>query len=452
MLHISTIRTHIYIIVVLFITSISCGPSKGYLAGASTYEDEEQMWNPAYRTYHISDEVTRFYFIIPPGDILYVRNPKTLEFEASAEIEYQIIKPENSTNRTIERGVVKIERIEKKIPDNAIIGYFDVNIPDGSFYYANIVLDDKLRKHQFQDLLTIDKKNKGSKENFIITDSINSVMFLDYVDSSTKVKISSERIKASTFIITRYLPISDYPIPIYVERNTPRAKVTRDTTYTINSDEYITLDKAGIYFVQNDTSKTIGLTILNFYEGFPLVSQRSNMAPPMRYITSDDEFNELSIGTTASKLETEKIWASMSNDLPKTEKQLTTYYKRVQFANVYFTSYKEGWRTDRGLVYTIFGPPSNIYKSPKEEKWVYGIDNPILDFEFSFRKISNPLTSNDFILLRDDRKKEIWKKAVEHWRKGKVFDEKEIIRIQEEMARQRDNRNNYWAPSYYRGY
>jgi len=444
--------TPLYITAIISLLVISCGPSKGYLAGASTYEDEEQMWNPAYRVYHISDKTTRFHFIIPPGDILFVRNSKTRKFEASAEILYQIITAGGKENKIINKGNVIINKEGDKIPTKAIIGYFDVDIPDGSYYYAKVILNDKLRKHQFENLLTIDKKNKDSKENFIITDSINNVLFMDIISENMKIKISSERINSPTLFLTKFTSISDYPTPIYIERKTKRMKINKDTTYAIQTDKLIEIKKKGIYHIRRDTTNLYGITLLNFYQGYPLIAQRKNLAPPMRYITSDEEFTELAVGSDISKLNTEKIWALMSNDLPKTEKLLTTFFKRVQFSNIYFTSYKEGWRTDRGLVYTIFGPPTNIYKNPKEEQWLYGLDNQVLEFKFTFTKISNPLTDNDFILTRDDGKKEIWQKAVEYWRKGKVFDEREIVRLQEEKARQFNNRNNYWYPNYYRRY
>ena len=118
---------------------------------------------------------------------------------------------------------------------------------------------------------------------------------------------------------------------------------------------------------------------------------------------------------------------------------------------MYYTSHKEGWKTDRGLVYTIFGQPSNIYKTPNEEKWSYGLSNSNLEFNFKFTKKRNPLSDNDFTLERDVNMKDIWQKAVETWRKGKVFDESEIIRLQQELERQRNNRNNYLYPTY-RGY
>jgi len=438
-----------YLLLVLFALVInSCGPSKGYLAGASAYEDEDELWDPAYKIYHISDDVTRFYFIIPPEDILYVRNASTYKFEASAEISYKVI---NSKKVQIETGVVKIEREEDKIPTEALIGYFDINIPKGDYYYAKVILDDKFRKKEFTEIITINKTNKTSKENFIVTDTTNRVMFLNYVNTDRKIKISSERNKSQRLFVTRFNLDNSYPTPIYIEKQVQNTKIKKDTIYSIAADKFINLNKKGIYLISRDSASSIGLTLLNFYDGYPLIAQKENLAPPMRYITSDEEFNSLDLGEESSKLKTEQLWASMSNNLPTTEKQLVTYYRRVQYSNVYYTSYKEGWRTDRGLVYTIFGPPSNVYVNTKEERWSYGLSNSSLEFKFVFVKKRNPLSDNVYILIRDSNKKEIWQKAVEYWRKGKVFNEAEIVRLQEEIERQKNTRENYWYPSY-RGY
>ncbi len=437
-----------FLIILLIINTSSCGPSKGYLAGASAYQDKEQLWDPAYRIYHLSDNVTRFYFIIPPGDILYVRNPNTYKFEASAEISYKII---SSKNTPIETGTVKIDKSEDKIPIEALIGYFDIDIPNGDYYFAKVIMDDKLRKKQFTEILTINKTNNSSQENFIITDTTNRVIFLDYINPNEKIKISSERIMASKLFITKYNLDDSFPIPIYIEKEIKKNRIKMDTSFSVLSDQYITLKEKGIYLISKDSASSVGLSLFNFYDGYPLIAQKENMAPPMRYITSDEEFKSLEIGSESSKLKTEQLWTTMSSSLPTTEKQLVTYYKRVQYSNIYYTSDKEGWKTDRGLVYTIFGPPSNIYKNTKEEKWGYGLENSTLEFNFTFIKNRNILSDNDFVLIRDRNKKEIWQKAVEYWRKGKVFGEAEIIRLQEEVDRQRNNQNNYWYPSY-RGY
>jgi GWxTD domain-containing protein len=61
---------------------------------------------------------------------------------------------------------------------------------------------------------------------------------------------------------------------------------------------------------------------------------------------------------------------------PRNEKMLA-YYAKVEYANKTFKHYIEGWRTDMGMVYIIFGPPNNVDRHPFDidskpfEVWSY---------------------------------------------------------------------------------
>jgi len=40
-------------------------------------------------------------------------------------------------------------------------------------------------------------------------------------------------------------------------------------------------------------------------------------------------------------------------------------------ANYFFTSYKPGWMTDRGMIYIVLGPPVILHKGDDFEEWIY---------------------------------------------------------------------------------
>jgi len=61
------------------------------------------------------------------------------------------------------------------------------------------------------------------------------------------------------------------------------------------------------------------------------------------------------------------------------------HYRRLAFANTHFASQIPGWKTDRGRIYIMFGPPDEIEAHTGSELWHYrsveGIgDNLSLDF------------------------------------------------------------------------
>lgn len=97
------------------------------------------------------------------------------------------------------------------------------------------------------------------------------------------------------------------------------------------------------------------------------------------------------------------------------------FYRRVEEANEYFTSYKEGWKTDRGMIYVIFGQPNGLYMKETGENWVYGQDANMSQINCLFGKVDNPFAENDLILQRSQSYRPIWYAAIESWRTGRVF-------------------------------
>jgi hypothetical protein len=81
-------------------------------------------------------------------------------------------------------------------------------------------------------------------------------------------------------------------------------------------------------------------------------------------------------------------------------------YFFIKKANELFTSYKEGWKTDRGMVYVIFGNPDRVFRENKKEIWLYG------DIRFEFKIISNLFAPKMYVLLRDKGYEKIWIKKI----------------------------------------
>ncbi|MFH2003377.1 MAG: GWxTD domain-containing protein [Bacteroidota bacterium] len=73
-----------------------------------------------------------------------------------------------------------------------------------------------------------------------------------------------------------------------------------------------------------------------------------------------------------------EIWKKR-DPTPNTERNelMEEYYARVEYANKNFKHYIEGWRTDMGMVFIIFGSPNNVERHPFDintkpyEVWYY---------------------------------------------------------------------------------
>ncbi|MDZ7807923.1 MAG: GWxTD domain-containing protein [Gracilimonas sp.] len=95
---------------------------------------------------------------------------------------------------------------------------------------------------------------------------------------------------------------------------------------------------------------------------YPAVKTTRQLAEPLAYIMTDKEYEELmSIENEDSlKMAMDRFWLSNIKNSNLAEDVISLYYTRVEEANKQFSNYKEGWKTDLGMVYILFGPPWSV--------------------------------------------------------------------------------------------
>lgn len=140
------------------------------------------------------------------------------------------------------------------------------------------------------------------------------------------------------------------------------------------------------------------------------------MLHPIRYLTTKNEYNDLE-AMNNDKEAVDKFWIENAGNADRAKQMIKLYYNRVMDANRFFTSYLEGWKTDRGVIYIIYGQPNIVYKGRNAEYWVYGEDKNMLSIHFDFNKVENPFTDNDYSLTRSPVYKDGWYIAVDNWRR-----------------------------------
>lgn len=111
-----------------------------------------------------------------------------------------------------------------------------------------------------------------------------------------------------------------------------------------------------------------------------IISDLNKSIKQLRYVATQEEIDYIEAGTTIEEKQNrfEQFWKKL-DPTPNTERNeaYEDYYSRVDYANRNFRSYTEGWRTDKGMVYIIFGKPYNVERqSPYGdnrvfERWTY---------------------------------------------------------------------------------
>lgn len=105
----------------------------------------------------------------------------------------------------------------------------------------------------------------------------------------------------------------------------------------------------------------------------------------LRYVATQAQIDSILTAPTMGEKRNrfEAFWAAL-DPTPGTlrNEAFEEYYNRIAQANRLFRSYTEGWLTDRGMVYVIFGPPVRREQFQSDgrqyERWIYS------DREFLF--------------------------------------------------------------------
>jgi len=127
-----------------------------------------------------------------------------------------------------------------------------------------------------------------------------------------------------------------------------------------------------LFVVATDSKNNSVLTKANFRVRIRGVNfEVDNMDEAIKqlaYITSDREIREMLTGSEQEKSDKFKqFWSNLDPTPGSVENELMEeYYRRVAFSIEAFTVVQDGWKTDRGMIYILFGPPDEIQRGPFE--------------------------------------------------------------------------------------
>ncbi|GAB3560282.1 GWxTD domain-containing protein [Spirosoma fluminis] len=202
-------------------------------------------------------------------------------------------------------------------------------------------------------------------------------------------------------------------------RPTPKS-LSVDTTLTISTNKPFVLPKEGLYYFMEDTADAAGIGLVVADKRFPKLTRPEKLIRPVLYMSTSSEINELNQAQDTKKA-FDRYWLSlMSGNEEVARKTLKAYFDRVEEANRLFTSYKEGWKTDKGMIYIVLGPPDRVQRNREREVWVYNRRANVSEINFTFTKKPNQFVEDHYELVRYIEYQPIWYPIVEAWRTGAI--------------------------------
>lgn len=285
-------------------------------------------------------------------------------------------------------------------------------------YVVLVSLQDPVNKKNYLKMLRV-FKTYDAAENYRILDKNNNTVWLPWIESHQEVKIQYRYDAAPSIHLSYFKPKFSPARPPYADIEVMeyrKAEVFEHFELKLNKgvSSLIQLPKEGVYKIHAKEDDLSGKTIIQLYDDYPSVAADAQKVFALRYLNAWKDFKLMLQDDAAHTIN--EFWFFEDRSKERSQELMKTYYARMLRTNHLFTSYKEGWKTDRGMIFMIYGPPDQVYHEMGSEIWEYGADASYNNMRFVFNIINTPLVQKEFVLERSEAFKESWYRLLDYWR------------------------------------
>jgi GWxTD domain-containing protein len=119
------------------------------------------------------------------------------------------------------------------------------------------------------------------------------------------------------------------------------------------------------------------------------------LAEPLAYLMGRNDYRDLMAIEDPDSLKEaiDRFWLENVGSMNRARNVISLYYERVEQANKQFSNFKEGWKTDMGMIYILFGPPWYVERRLNRMQWSYSYDRTDPSYNYYFEK---PRMRNEF--------------------------------------------------------
>ena len=386
------------------------------------YWKESGTLHPKYNVYHLSDSVSKFFCYIKPSELLFTREDGDEEFKASYKIRYRLL-PAYESKEVLDSATYKFYPTKAEAK-SAILQEIKFKTPRVGNLLLEVSVIDVQRKQTARSFININKTGVDNRQSFLVYKrTADRPLFKNYLSEREKVNVHSDLEGVERLLLKYYkskFPISSPPFSVKVHPPFNGKPDSLANMHLEDGNTSITFADAGIYHLISDTGTNGGITFFVYDNNFPRLTQPEELIGPLRYITTRQEYSEMRL-LDNKKLAVDNFWLNVTGNPDRGRKIIKHFYGRVEESNRFFSSYLEGWKSDRGMIFIVYGPPDVVYKNSHSESWTYGEEGNITSVNFTFYKAENPFSDNDFRLSRSAIYKNSWFHAVDAWRQGIVY-------------------------------
>jgi GWxTD domain-containing protein len=386
------------------------------------YKKENNELNARYLIYHINDSVSQLFYEISNEALVYKRTDTSNYFYCHVKLMLKV-SSEDELRHVMDTTTLVIKDRQTDAVVKQLKGEILFPLKKGMNYYVDIEVFDVHKKTLYGHSEFSNKSSNESRQNFLITNYRDELLFSSYYKPEDVVYIRSQRNREKLYEVDFFKPNFKLALPPFSMEQMQHFSYKPDSSFSVYqvSDKIeLSLPAKGFFHLKTNKNTKDGVTFFVYESSFPKIKNTEQMIHATRYIMSKKEFDNC-IFSDDKKAAIDKFWLDIAGSNERAKELIRKYYGRVQEANKLFTSFQEGWKTDRGMIFIVFGAPNKVTKRKNGEIWTYGeLGNPH-SIVFAFTKIVNPFTDNDYFLERSEAYKVSWYEAVDMWRQGRIY-------------------------------
>lgn len=391
-----------------------------FIIGLNVSQSQEFLPKPELFTLDVlnfySSEGTRsrvdVYVDIPLKNMEFKKsktNPKTYIAKFNLNIEVTDKTGNTIYSNNSKEEVTTLETGQEYLSQNSQILTRNMFLPPGD-YFVEVSVYEPSSKNKTE------KKREVKVEDYSSAPlSISDVMIVSRLSDNAGKKIITPDVERNvaaidTFYLFYYVYKNndDEKLEISCKIFSPEKKEVYNTSQTLDITNGIAFQNQvimpvptndfefGKYSVEitaasNNYKYTTTTDFENISRDFPLPMKDIDvLVDQLQYIAKSDEIDHIrDAKTDGEKVKRFLDFWKKKDPTPDTRRNevMQEYYRRVKAANQLFGNvYSQGWKTDMGMVYIIFGPPNNVERHPYDmdskpyEIWEYYQDNKTFTF------------------------------------------------------------------------
>lgn len=410
----------LFLIFSIFLCGCKVKKTLSNLNLAPVYNPENSTFNLQYWLNHYSENESELKIFFNSGKLLYYKqnNDSSNIHVAKYTVKCYLYKDLYSEQ------ILDSISLKKTIHQQENLDTIKINIPCklGENYWLVIKVSDLKRSFDNVKVLPIYKKYLHHPSFFTI-DSAIKIQNCFRLNSIQNLNIQHHTLKNNYIYVYPVLlntPTAQPPFS-FKNKSTVNYQLLKPSSYFLNDSGKFTINLPySAALLKLDTNQKQGTLIYANNNNFPEYNNINSLIEPLFYLMKPDEFETIKKSNN-KKLDFENFWLKNNQmDKEKARKAIKNYYDKITYANINFTTFKDGWQTDKGMMYIIKGIPQSIRLYHDREIWYYGETSFSEPEVYVFRKVNWEIYNNHFVLDKNFNHKYTWEKNIQLIKEGRL--------------------------------